>query len=313
MTPSGNDLDALAAEFSALRGTLLATAYRLTGIRSDAEDAVQEAWLRLAGLDEDSRNEIRDLTAWLATVVGRICLDRLRSAHARREHYVGQWLPEPLVTQLDAPKRTDPVDEIVQREDLRLAAMVILDTLTPEQRVAFVLHDALSLPFDEIAAILECSPASARQHASRGRKALADADPPPRSSLEEQRQVLERFLAAILSGDIATITELLHPDVVLIGDADGKARTARQVITGPDKISRFLLGLRRLHPDDALTAATFLLVNGDLGLYVPPHPGSAGYRRLDAHLQVMALRDGRIAAIYDQANPDKLGAVPPAS
>lgn len=304
-----NDLDLLAEDFSALRGQLMAVAYRLTGTRADAEDALQEAWLRLAGLDQQARGEIRDLPAWLTTVVGRICLDRLRSAVVRREQYVGQWLPEPIVTPIGSSPGADPLESVVRDDDVRMAAMIVLDKLTPEQRVAFVLHDAFSVPFAEIAGILGCSAAAARQHASRGRKALADADPPPRTSLDEQRQLLERLMAALFSGDIHAVTELLHPDVVLIGDSNGKARTAVQVMIGPDKIARFFFGLRRMYSLEAFAGGRPVLVNGDLGLFVPPHPGDAEHRPLDAHLQTMAIRDGKIAAIYDVANPDKMGSL----
>jgi len=301
-------MDDLAAEFATLRGQLTAVAYRLTGVRADAEDAVQEAWLRLSTLDDDKRAGINDLAAWLTTVVGRICLDRLRSAAVRRESYLGQWLPEPIVTPLGAPPRDDPLDVVIRDDDVRMAAMIVLDRLSPEQRVAFVLHDAFDVPFAEIADILGCTTAAARQHASRGRKQLADADPPPRASLDEQRHVLERFTEALLSGDLATVTELLHPDVVLIGDANGKARTAVQVMSGRDKIVRFLAGLARLYHPDALTNGVPMLVNGDLASFIPPAPGDDSYRALDAHLQTFALRDGKVCAIYDQANPDKLRA-----
>ncbi|MGH3434237.1 MAG: sigma-70 family RNA polymerase sigma factor [Thermocrispum sp.] len=301
-------LHVLAEEFTALRGRLHAVAYRLTGSRADAEDAVQEAWLRLQALSPAERGAIRELAAWLSTVVGRICLDRLRSAPARRESYVGQWLPEPIAAPLDGPRRDDPLQAAVQDEEVRLAAMIVLDRLRPEQRVAFVLHDAFDLPFAEIAQVLGCSTAAARQHASRGRKALADADPPPRAPVEDQRRVLEQFLSALLAGDIAGLTALLHPDAVLIGDSDGKARTAAQVMVGADKIVRFLVGLLRRYDPDSLTAGSPMLVNGELGLFVPPADGDGESWALDAHLQVMALRDGRIWAIYDHCNPDKLRA-----
>jgi RNA polymerase sigma-70 factor, ECF subfamily len=302
------DLDPLAAEFSALRGQLMAVAYRLTGVRADTEDAVQEAWLRLAGLEDAQRRQIRDLAAWSTTVVARICLDRLRSAVARRETYVGQWLPEPIASPVGAPAGDDPLAMAVRDDDMRMAAMVVLDALTPEQRVAFVLHDAFAVPFAEIADILSCSAAAAPQHAARGGRAVADAEPPPRSTLEEQRHVLERFLGAFVAGDIVAITELLHPDVVLVGDSDGKARTAVQVMVGVDKITRFLMGLRRMYRTDAFGAGQPMLVNGDLGFYVPPAPGDAEHKPMDAHLQTMALRDGKVVAIYDQANPEKLAA-----
>ncbi|WP_236796184.1 sigma-70 family RNA polymerase sigma factor [Amycolatopsis sp. GM8] len=302
---------ALAEEFTGHRAHLVAVAYRLTGSVSDAEDAVQESWLRLAGLSEEKRAAIRDLKGWLTTVVGRICLDRLRSAPARRERYVGQWLPEPVVTPLSGAAADDPLDLAVRDEGLRMAAMVVLDKLTPEQRVAFVLHDAFSVPFDEIAAILGSSPDAARQHASRGRRALKDAEPPPRASLAEQQQILDRFLQALLAGDVRAVAEVLHPDVMLIGDSNGKARTARQIVVGADKLIRFFFGLLAMYPADALTSGRPMLVNGDLGLFIPAAE-VPGKQRLDAHLEAVAVRDGRIVAIYDIANPDKLTRVPAA-
>ncbi|RZQ60332.1 sigma-70 family RNA polymerase sigma factor [Amycolatopsis suaedae] len=297
---------ALTDEFAAQRSHLIAVAYRLTGSVSDAEDAVQEAWLRLAALPRQRRDEIRDLRAWLTTVVGRIGLDRLRSAAVRRERYVGQWLPEPIVTPLGSTSGEDPLEAAVRDEGVRMAAMVVLDTLSAEQRVAFVLHDAFDVPFAEIAGILGCSPAAARQHASRGRRALADAEPPPRAPLPEQQALLERLVAAMATADVQAIAEVLHPDVVLIGDSDGRARTTRQVMVGADKLVRFFHGLARMYSPEALAKATPVLVNGDLGLYIPASPGYGPYRALDTHVQSLAIRDGRIVAAYDHANPEKL-------
>ncbi|WP_028850967.1 sigma-70 family RNA polymerase sigma factor [Thermocrispum municipale] len=299
-------LDALAEQFTALRGRLLALAYRLTGTRTDAEDAVQEAWLRLQALEPAERDGIRELAAWSTTVVSRICLDRLRSATARRESYVGPWLPEPIATPLDGPRQDDPLQLAVQGEDVRLAAMVVLDRLTPEQRVAFVLHDAFGVPFAEIAGVLGCSEATARQHASRGRRLLEQADPPPPAELAEQRQVIEQFMAALFAGDVDKMTALLHPDAMLVGDSNGKARTALRVMQGADKIIRFYRGLLRLYAPEAFTTAQPILVNGDLGVFLPPHPGRDEYRPLDPRLTVAVVRDGKIGAIYDLCNPDKL-------
>ena len=299
-------LDAVAAEFAGLRTHLTAVAYRLTGSVGDAEDAVQESWLRLSALPEDKRNAIEDLAAWLTTVVGRICLDRLRSATARRERYIGEWLPEPIVTPLGAPPSDDPLDAAVRDEGVRMAAMVVLDRLTPEQRVAFVLHDAFAVPFDEIADILGVSSAAARQHASRGRRALDDAEPPPRADLAEQQEVLDRFVRALTSGDARALAEVLHPDVVLVGDSDGKAKTSVRVMVGADKIIRFFAGLLRFYRPGALAQGRPVLVNGDLGFFIPPAPGGANYKDLDAHLNSMVVRDGLVVAVYDQANPDKL-------
>ncbi|WP_027946556.1 sigma-70 family RNA polymerase sigma factor [Amycolatopsis taiwanensis] len=294
----------LVGEFEMLRPRLTSVAYRLTSSVSDAEDAVQESWLRLAGLTEEQRAGIRDLTGWLTTVVGRICLDRLQSAALRRERYVGPWLPEPVITPVGAPGE-DPLDIAVRDEGARMAALIVLDKLTPEQRVAFVLHDAFSVPYNEIAEILGVSVDAARQHASRGRRALGDAQPPPRLSMAEQQEVLDRFMSAVLAGDVRAVAEVLHPDMVFIGDSDGKARNARRIIVGAEKILRFFSGLVRMYPPGALGTGRAVLVNGDLGFHLPSLQVD-GYQKLDEHVGTFAIRDGRIEAIYDVANPDKL-------
>jgi RNA polymerase sigma-70 factor (ECF subfamily) len=298
--------DVLAKEFSAHRTHLVGVAYRLTSTVSDAEDAVQEAWLRLSALDEPRRAEIRDLRAWLTTVVGRICLDRLRSATARRERYVGPWLPEPIVTPFGAPVSEDPLDTVVRDEQVRLAALVVLDKLTPEQRVAFVLHDAFSVPFAEIGEMLGCAEATARQHASRGRKAAAGAEPPPLADIDEQRAVVEQLLTAIVAGDLSSVVALLHPDAVLIGDSDGKARTARRHVVGADKVSRFLLGLAETYGVHRISQGRLVLVNGELGMAIPDLPAEGEHRAVDRRVAAFELTDGRVTRIYDIANPDKL-------
>ncbi|MBM7772577.1 RNA polymerase sigma-70 factor (ECF subfamily) [Actinokineospora baliensis] len=297
--------DALAQRFSAHRDHLMGVAYRLTGTRADAEDAIQDAWLRLSTVEE---SEIRDLRAWLTTVVGRLCLDRLRSATARRERYVGPWLPEPVVTPLGAPTSEDPLEVAVRDDGVRLAALLVLDKLSPEQRVALVLHDAFDLPFADIAATLGCTEATARQHATRARKAVAKADPPQRATLDEQRSLIERFITALSAGDLSQVVALLHPTAVLVGDGGGKARTARQLILGPDKIGRFFLGLLRQYGSAALSGTT-VLVNGDLGVLLPPIPAGTATRGRDRRVTTFAVRDGRIAAVYDIVNPEKLTAV----
>jgi RNA polymerase sigma-70 factor, ECF subfamily len=298
--------DVLAEQFTAHRAHLIGVAYRLTSTLSDAEDAVQEAWLRLSGLDEQKRGAIRDLRGWLTTVVGRICLDRLRSATARRERYVGPWLPEPVVTPFGTPPSDDPLETVVRDEGVRMAAMVLLDKLTPEQRVAFVLHDAFGVPFSEIAETLGVSEATARQHASRGRRAAAEADPPPRLPLDEQREVLENFLAALASGDLSAVVELLHPDAVLIGDSDGKAKTAARIMVGADKIARFSFGLIKQYGADKLGAGQPVLINGDLGFVLPDIPSDGTHRALSRRVTMLSIRDGKVVAIYDMVNPDKL-------
>jgi RNA polymerase sigma-70 factor, ECF subfamily len=298
--------EVLAKEFSAHRAHLIGVAYRLTSTLSDAEDAVQEAWLRLSGLDDARRADIKDLRGWLTTVVGRICLDRLRSAAVRRERYVGPWLPEPIVSPFGTPPSDDPLETVVRDEQIRLAALVVLDTLTPEQRVAFVLHDAFSVPFGEIAGILGVTEATARQHASRGRRIVADTEPPRRVELGEQREVVEKLLAAIVNGDVDGVVAALHPDAVLIGDSDGKARTARRHMVGGDKITRFVLGLVDMYGAHRIARGDLVLVNGELGYMFPDLPAEDGLREVSRRVITFEVRDGQVWRIYDIVNPDKL-------
>lgn len=294
----------LADSFESHRGHLLSAAYRLTGSVSDAEDAVQEAWLRLADADAGA---IRDLRAWLTTVVGRICLDRLRSATVRREHYIGQWLPEPIVTDLTPSRAPDPLESVVRQEDNRMAALVVLDTLSPDQRVAFVLHDGFAVPFDDIAGILSVSVASARQLASRARRAVADAPPPVPEA--EHTEAVTRLVTALASGDLDAVVAALHPDAITIGDANGTTRTAVNVITGADHSARFFLGLAHKYGVETFLAATPVLVNGRLGFLSPGSPGDATHPGFPGRVTAFTVRDGRVWAAYDIANPEKLGGI----
>ncbi|GAA0897166.1 RNA polymerase sigma factor SigJ [Pseudonocardia zijingensis] len=282
------------------RAHLVRVGYRITGSVADAEDAVQEAWLRLAGLDEAARAEIRDERAWLTTVVGRLCLDRLRSAAARRERYVGPWLPEPLVT----TGEDEPLAAVVRDEGVRMAAMLVLERLTPPQRVAFVLHAALALPYAQIAEVLGCPEATARQHATRARRVVAAADPPPRATTAEQEALITRFSEAMARADGAALVELLHPDVVWVADSDGRAKAARRPVVGAEKVARLALGLLEKYGEDLLRGAFVLHVNGELGLRTPALGSPAGA------VASFAVRDGRIAAIYQVLNPEKLARVP---
>lgn len=288
-------------EFETLRPYLLSVAYRLTGTFADAEDIVQDAWLRFAGFG----SEIEDLRAWLTTVVSRLGLDRLRSATHRRETYVGEWLPEPVVTPLGAP---DPLAAVVASEDARFAAMVVLERLTPDQRVAFVLHDGFAVPFGEVASVLGVEPATARQLASRARRAVADAPPPADDAVHNE--LVGSLMAAIAAGDLADIVALLHPDVTLTGDANGKVSTAVRVIHGPDKVARFLLGLSHQYGPNWMGSANLALVNGQLGGYNTAAPGDDGYREMFPRITAAAVRDGKVFAVWDIANPDKFTASP---
>ena len=289
-------------EFEALRPHLMAVAYRVTGTVADAEDIVQEAWLRW---DAQERSTIADLRAWLTTVVSRLGLDRLRSAAHRHETYTGNWLPEPVVTGFDD---ADPLSAVVAREDARFAAMVVLERLSPDQRVAFVLHDGFSLPFAEVADVLGTNEPAARQLASRARKAVAAAPAPvPDPSHNE---VVGKLMAAIASGDLKAVVALLHPDVTLTGDANGKAPTAINVIHGADKVTRFLFGLAQRYGPAVFTSYQLGMVNGELGAYTAGCPASDGYREMMPRIMAMTVRDGKVCALWDVANPDKFTGSP---
>ena len=281
--------------FEEHRAHLLRVAYRITGSLADAEDAVQEAWLRWNALDAAARADLRDERAWLATVVGRVCLDRLRSAAVRRERYVGPWLPEPLIT---TPDEDGPLATVVRDESVRMAAMVVLERLTPPQRVAFVLHDALDLPFATIADVLGCTDAAARQHASRARRIVAEDPPPPAPRSAAQEAVLARFADAMARADLDALVALLHPDAVLVNDSGGRVRAARQVVVGADKVARLLLGLVARYGPATLDAHP-VLVNGELGFFVP----AAG--ELPASVTTLTIRDDRILAVNGVLNPEK--------
>lgn len=291
---------ARADQFEELRPHLLAVAYRLTGTYADAEDIVQDAWLRWHG----SGTQVADLRAWLTTVVSRLGLDRLRSAAHRRETYVGEWLPEPVVTGFDHP--SDPLAAVVAADDARFAAMVVLERLTPDQRVAFVLHDGFAVPFAEIAEILGIGAPAARQLASRARRAVAAA-PAPDPTHDE---TVGKLMAAMAGGDMAAVVALLHPDVTFTGDSNRRAPTAARVIVGPDKVARFLFGLAKRYGPNWLSATQLALVNGDLGSYTPGMPAADGYPELAPRVTVMTVRDGLVSAVWDIANPDKFTASP---
>ena len=295
-------------EFEALRPHLMAVAYRVTGTVADAEDIVQEAWLRW---DAQDRSTIVDLRAWLTTVVSRLGLDRLRSAAHRREAYTGNWLPEPVVTGFPGSQDADPLSAVVAGEDARFAAMVVLERLSPDQRVAFVLHDGFAVPFAEVADVLGTNEAAARQLASRARKAvttepaLVSEQPDP-----SHNEVVGKLMAAMAEGDLDAVVALLHADVTLTGDANGKASTAIQVIRGADKVARFMFGLARRYGPAFFAANRLALINGELGAYTAGCPGGDGYWEMSPRITAMTVRDGKVCAIWDVANPDKFTGSP---
>ena len=289
-------------EFEDLRGHLLAVAYRLTGTFADAEDVVQDAWLRW---DRTKQGEITDLRAWLTTVVSRLGLDRLRSAAHRRETYVGEWLPEPVVTAFDG---SDPLAAVVAAEDARFAAMVVLERLTPDQRVAFVLHDGFAVPFADIAPVLGVSDATARQLASRARKAVASAPEPVAD--DTHNEMVGALMAALAAGDVNAVVRLLHPEVTFTGDSNRMAPTAARVIHGPDKVARFMVGLAQRYGPNFLATAQLALVNGQLGSYTPGAPADGDYPAMMPRVTAMTVRDGKVCAIWDVANPEKFSGSP---
>jgi RNA polymerase sigma-70 factor (ECF subfamily) len=220
------DREFLAERFEEERPQLRRIAYRMLGTVDEADDAVQEAWIRLGRTDESS---VENLGAWLTTVVSRVALDMLRARRSRREEYVGSWMPEPIVTIDDSPS---PEDEALIADGVGLALYVVLETLSPAERLAFVLHDMFAMPFDEIATIVGRSPEATRQLASRARRRVRGAKAEPDAQLTAQRRVVDAFIAAAREGDFDALLELLDPDVTLRVDAGPGGTLARPPIVG---------------------------------------------------------------------------------
>jgi RNA polymerase sigma-70 factor, ECF subfamily len=274
-------------EFEAHRQHLQAVAYRMLGSASEAEDAVQEAWLRLSRSDTAA---VENMGGWLTTVVARVCLDMLRSRRARREDYVGSWLPEPLVTIENGPE-----DEAVLADSVGLALLVVLDTLTPAERLAFVLHDMFGLPFEEIAPIVDRSEAATRQLASRARRRVRGATPATDPDLREQRRVIEAFLAASRNGDFEALLEVLDPDVVFRVDAGGVPPRARPPVEGAEAVAAQILERGTPFARFARPA----IVNGNAGVVVVP-------REQPVAVVGFVVAEGLIAEIDVIADPAKL-------
>jgi RNA polymerase sigma-70 factor (ECF subfamily) len=225
-----SERDFLAERFERERPQLRRIAYRMLGTLDEADDAVQEAWLRLSRTDESS---VENLGAWLTTVVSRVCLDMLRTRRARREEFVGSWMPEPIVIVDGAPT---PEDEALIADGVGLALYVVLETLPPAERLAFVLHDMFAMPFDEIAAIVGRSADAARQLASRARRRVQGAHAEPDVELAEQQRVVEAFLVAAREGDFDALLELLDPEVTLRVDAGPDSPLARPPLVGANAV-----------------------------------------------------------------------------
>ncbi|MFF5243622.1 RNA polymerase sigma factor SigJ [Streptosporangium sp. NPDC000095] len=278
----------LADRFQVHRPHLKAVAYRMLGSLSEAEDAVQEAWLRLARSDS---GDIGNLGGWLTTVVGRVCLDMLRARRSRREESLEERLPDPVISRADA---ADPEREVLLADSVGLALLVVLESLTPAERLAFVLHDVFGLPFEQIAPIVDRTPATAKKLASRARRRVRDTAPKPDPDLSGQRRVVDAFLAAARGGDFTALVSILDPDVVLRADAG--PLIGMKVIRGVAAVAGQLATFQRM----ATSAATHpVLVNGLAGLV----------NTIDDRLiSVMSftVSDGRIAAIDILSDPDRL-------
>ncbi|MFF0725572.1 RNA polymerase sigma factor SigJ [Streptomyces sp. NPDC004134] len=285
----------LARSFEANRPRLLRVAYTMTGSLVEAEDCVQEAWLRLRRLDDPGY--VRDLGAWLTTTVSRLALDALSSARARREQYVGTWLPEPLVA---GRSDDDPADRVTLDESVSMALLVVLERLSPAERTAFVLHDVFSVPFPEIAEVVGRSPAAVRQLASRARRQVEDGRPRTPATQTQQRELVAAFTAACQDGDLPGLIALLDPDVVLRGDGGGKAVTLQRTERKSGRVGQMIVAYADfVGPLDIRP----IEVNGTAGLAM---------RGKDGHLSVLSFTvdAGRITAIDIMRNPDKLARVP---
>jgi RNA polymerase sigma factor (sigma-70 family) len=288
--PSGQAMrqqDELEGQFERLRPYLISVGYSMLGSLSEAEDAVQETWLRLRRSDA---SEIADLRAWLTTVVGRICLDMLKARRARREDQAGMWLPEPLIAQ---PAADGPEDQAVIAESIGLALLIVLESLTPPERLAFVLHDVFAVPFANIGQIMDRTPEAARQLASRARRQV-QAAPQPDPDLPVQRRAVDAFLAAARHGDFAGLLELLAPDVVLRFEPE-PGTLAPFEITGAESVARHILRTAPRFLPHAVPAT----VNGSPGVL---------YGTWDQPLCVLGctVTQGKIAQIHLIANRAKL-------
>lgn len=278
------------AMFEARRPAMTGLAYRMLGSRAEADDVVQDAWLRWRKVEAQA---VEDGAAFLNRVVARLCLDRLKSARARREVYVGEWLPEPVV-EADFDALPGEMDS-----NLSVAFLLALERLTPLERAAFLLHDVFDTPFAEVAKTLGRGEAACRQLATRARQHVRDQRPRYKPSVDEERALTAAFLHAAMTGDEAALRLLLTQDVVLHADGGGKASANLNPVQGLERAVRLLLGIRKKWPPPEGSTARLARINGQPGI-VLSHAGTV--------FQTMGLDlvDGRIAAVYTVRNPDKL-------
>jgi len=282
------DQEWLAGRFEEHRSRLRAVAYRMLGSLSEADDAVQDTWLRLSRSNAD---EVENLGGWLTTVVARVCLNMLRSRQTRREEPFGPHVPEPII---DPVAGVDPEHEALLADSVGLALLVVLETLSPAERLAFVLHDMFAVPFDQIAPIVERSPEAARQLASRARRRVQGSSPAGDADPEQQRQVVEAFLAAAREGDFDALVALLDPDIVLRADSGPGLPGATIEVRGAAEVAARALTYARLQ-----LLNRPVLVNGLLGMmsYRDGRPFSVG---------AVTVRGGRIVEMDILADPERL-------
>ncbi|MFE7210554.1 RNA polymerase sigma-70 factor [Streptomyces sp. NPDC057611] len=279
--------------FEEHRPVLMGVAYRMLGRVADAEDVLQEAWLRWSTADRDA---VREPRGYLVRVTTRLAIDRLRRIQARGESYVGPLLPEPLVTDL-AGTVPDAAERAVLADSVSLAVLVVLETLSPLERAVFVLREAFGYPYAEIAALLDRGEPAVRQLAGRARRHVGERRPRYEVDPVHRRDLTERFLAAAAGGDLDGLMSLLAPDARLVGDSGGKARAPLWVLESADKVGRFLVGVaHRGIPDPSVR---FLEVNGGPAVLILSGGKPDSVFQLD-------VADGRVQAVYIVRNPDKL-------
>lgn len=283
-------------EFTRHRPLLFSVAYRMIGLATDAEDLVQETYLRWQAATA-AGEVVASPKSWLTAVLTRLCIDHLRSARVRREEYVGPWLPEPLITETGP----DPAESVALTESLTLAFLVVLESLTPVERAVFLLHDIFAYDFAEIAGIVGKSEANCRQLARRAREHIAERRPRRQAPPEERERLTARFLAACQGDDLPALVATLAEDIVLRSDGGGKAHAARRPLHGSDAVGRFFLGIIRKAPPG--TTYRVAEVNGQPGI-IAQHDGRP------VSVVALDIAEGRVRSIAIVANPDKLGSVP---
>jgi RNA polymerase sigma-70 factor, ECF subfamily len=281
----------LAERFEEQRPQLRRIAYRMLGTVDEADDAVQEAWIRLSRTDTTA---VENLGAWLTTVVSRVSLDMLRARRSRREEFVGSWMPEPIVVLDDGPT---PEDEALIADGVGLALYVVLETLTPAERLAYVLHDMFAMPFDQIAKIAGRSPEATRQLASRARRRVRGARPEPDVELSEQRRVVDAFIEAARRGDFDALLEILDPEVVLRVDAGPDGKLAREPVVGAEAVAGEAQRWAKMAPQSRPA-----IVNGVAGAVIgrPGRPFA---------VVAVTVANGRITAMDFVVDPAKLARV----